>query len=81
MAADLALTALRALIRVIPSHGPRWIETAQGCLQRQLPRDYYILDTDEARNRLLESVNRLKCPQADISALEEEIKHQKLMSE
>lgn len=78
--ADLALLALRFLLKNRPDKSNWWIETAEGCLQRELPRDFYVFDAEETRDRLSSTVQRIKCSPHDVKELEKEIIHQKLIT-
>lgn len=78
---DLALHALRFLIANAPNHTDWWLETAEGCLKRDLPRDFYIFETEEAKDRLLNTVHKVKCPDSDIKTFEQEILHHKLLKQ
>ena len=77
--ADLAHLALRFLLRADPQRNNLWIDSAEGCLRRELPRDYYTFESDEARDRLTTTLNRIKCSESQIKDLEMEILHQKLL--
>ena len=76
---DLALHALRTLCALAPNRIDWWLETAQGCLNRELPRDFYSFEAEEAKDRLIALIHRLKCQEAEIKEFEQEILHQKLL--
>lgn len=76
--ADLALKALRWLTKHEPAHMDWWIETAEGCLRREMPRDFYVLEMEESKERLAATVSRIKCADSHIKELEREILHQKM---
>ena len=78
---DLAIHALRFLTFNAPSQSDWWLETAEGCLHRELPRDYYFFETEEAKDRLINSIHRLKCQESEIKEFEQEIIHQKLLKQ
>lgn len=80
ISADLALRALRFLGRECPSQGAFWVETAEGCLRRELPRDFYVFEAEETRERMMGTVQRVKCPESAWKQLEKEIINQKLLS-
>lgn len=80
ISADLAVTALRFLLRECPEHGEFWLETAEGCLRRELPRDFYVFEAEDTRERMMASVQRVKCPESNWKQLEQEIVNQKLLS-
>lgn len=78
-AADLALKPLNWLIKHLPHKSDFWIETAEGCLRREMPRDYYTLESEDARDRLASTIETVKCSDVHIKELENEIINQKLL--
>ena len=80
ISADLALVALKFLLQECPRHSQFWLETAEGCLRRELPKDFYVFDGEDTRERMLNTVQRVKCQESAWKQLEQEIIHQKLLS-
>lgn len=78
---DLAFHALRFLISSDPNHTDWWIETAEGCFNRELPRDYFVFETEEAKDRLINLIHKLKCQESEIKEFEQEILHHKLLKQ
>lgn len=78
---DLAFHALRFLILNAPSHTDWWLETAEGCFNRDLPRDYSAFETEEAKDRLISLIHRFKCKESEIKDFEQEILHHKLLKQ
>ena len=79
ISADLALTALKFLLRACPDRAEFWLETAEGCLRRELPRDFYVFEAEETRERMMNTVQRIKCSESTWKQLEQEIINQKLL--
>ena len=79
IASDLAVSSLKFLLLSCPQHAEFWLQTAEGCLRRELPRDYYVFEAEETRDRMMNTVQRVKCSESSWKQLEQEIMHQKLL--
>lgn len=79
LASDLALHALRYLVKNWPEKMDWWVSTAEGCLRRSYPRDLECCEGDEARNKILGTIERVGCKEGDIREFEQYITHLKLL--